>query len=151
MLGYLLGEVETVSAEYGYEVFSEKGGLDIADSGTVSLRFKDGTLGSIINSCALGFRGPTPGMRLMGEGFFIEFTYNSLHIKTAEESREEPVELMTGYEAENRAFLETVLTGKREKILCPFADGLKTLSIVLAANRSAEEGQRVSVEEMFIG
>jgi predicted dehydrogenase len=151
LLGYLMGEVASVSANFGYEAFKPRKDLDIADSGVMSLRFANGALGSVVNSCGLGFRGPTPGIRLMGEGFFIEFTYNSLRISTPEENREEGVDLGAGYEAESRAFLEAVLTGRREKILCPYAEGMRTLAVVLAANRSAEEGQSIGIADAFSG
>lgn len=151
LLTHLLGDVESVSANYGYEAFRSRSDLDISDTGVMHLRFRSGALGSVVNSCCLGFLGPTPGLWLSGEGFFIEFTYNRLTIKTAQDSQEEAVDLQAGYQEESRVFLDAVLTGRREKILCPYSEGVRSLAIALAANRSAAEGRLVSIAEIFTG
>ena len=149
LMGYFLGEAESVSAIFGNEIFREQPGLNIADSGVVAIRYCNGTLAGVANSCCLGFPGPAPGLFLVAEGLYLELTYSSFIIKTAKETREEAVDLSAGYAAESRAFVDAILTGRRELILCNYADGVKTLAVALAANRAATEQRPIAISEMF--
>lgn len=149
LLTYLVGDVTAVSANFGYEAFQGQPNVDIADSGVVNLRFANGAVGTVMNACCLGFHGPVPGIWLAGEGFFIELTYQKLTIKTPDGAQEEAIALTEGYAAESRAFLDAVLTGQPEKILCPYPAGVKTLAVALAATQSAAQGRPVSLTELL--
>lgn len=149
LLGYLLGEAESVSALFSNEIFREQTSLNISDSGVVAIRYCNGALAGIANSCCLNFPGPPPGIFLVGEGFYFELSYSNFIVKTAHETREEAVDLSAGYAAENRAFVDAILTGRRELVLCNYADGVRTLAVALAANRAATERRPVTISEMF--
>lgn len=49
----------------------------------------------------------------------------------------------------DEAFMRAVATGDRSLLLSPYAEGLRTATVALAANRSAAEGSRpIRPEEM---
>jgi hypothetical protein len=51
----------------------------------------------------------------------------------------QPTETMTA----DAAFVQAVRTGDRSLLLSPYEDGLRTLTVTVAANQSAAEGGRL--------
>lgn len=148
---YFVGEVDTVSACYSREAFKNRKEISIADSGATALRFANGAVGTLASSCCLNAPAPTPGLTLSGEDFHIEFTYKKLKIATAEETIEESVDLNDGYVEESRAFIEAVATGQPDDILCSYRDGVKSVALALAINKSAETCKTVKVGSVLGG
>jgi predicted dehydrogenase len=148
LLCYLVGDVDTISASYSHECFRNLPGVDVPDTAAVTLHFKNGAVGSFLNTWA-GVPGPKPGTWIGGKDFFIQLTYNDITVTTPEGTKEDPVVLDEGYVNEDRTFLRAVQTGDKSGILCPFSDGVKTLAVTLAANKAAAEGRTVKVEEMY--
>jgi len=143
---YLVGDVASVYASFGYEAFKGRENTDISDSGAVTLTFKNGAVGSAINTCCLKAPGPSKGIWLSGEDFFIDFSYNNLKISTPDETIEEPVNLGEGYFNESEAFIKSVAAGRPRGILSPYSEGIKTLALILAINESAKKGKPVKVK-----
>jgi len=144
---WLVGEIKEVYALHATRALQTLPGFDVWDVGTVGLRFENGAIGSIHSGCLVehGFR---VGLDLFCKDFVLILEANRLCV--SEPGRKE--ELTFGNDPkldEERVFIEAVKSGNREGILSPYWEGVKTLAVTLAANRSAEEGRPVKIEEMF--
>ena len=141
MLRWTMGEVESVSASYSFErLFEGEQGLTVPDSQTVLLRFASGASATITCSCGLG-KASYSSM-----DFIVRDAKISLKGETVTIEPEDAYPLPSLPEivtTADEAFVEAVATADRSLLLSPYADGLKTAAVTLAANRSAEEGGRL--------
>ncbi len=148
MFRWLVGEVEEVSAFYSTRALQSVPNFDIWDVSSVNLRFENGAVGALQSTCVLGPGQYRVEMELFCKELSLELDGDNLLLGYPR--RKEEITLPNdAYFDEDQAFIEAVKSGKREGILCPYEDGVKTLAVSLAANRSAEEGRPVKVKEMF--
>lgn len=147
LLRWTMGEVESVSACYSFNrLLRDEADLTIPDSQTVLLRFTSGASATISTSCAVGKGG------LSSMDFVIRDARVSVKGETICVEPEgscvlpaPPEETLTADEA----FVRAVATRDRSLLLSPYADGLRTAAVTLAANHSAAEGGRqVRPDEM---
>ena len=145
MARYLCGEIESVQALYALRALQDVENLDIPDVGTVNLLFESGAVGNISNTCILEGWGRS-SLRVMAKGFTLEVFWNQLTWASAE-GTDSFTQTQDGYLGEDTAFIEAI-KGNRSLINSDYADGLKTLAVTLAANRSAaEDGRLLHVAE----
>ncbi|NIM04240.1 MAG: hypothetical protein GTN69_04100 [Armatimonadetes bacterium] len=117
--------------------------------GSVNLKFESGAIGTIHSGCLIlqGFR---LGLEVICKDFALELDGNTLRLQYADRKENFTFE-NDPYVDEDRAFVEALKSGRGDGILSSYQDAVRTLAVTLAANRSAEEGRPVSVEEMFAG
>jgi len=144
---YLVGEIEDVYAAYALRALGDVESLDVPDVGTMVVRFAGGAVGHIANSCLLGM-GYTVGLNLIGKGLVVEHRAGTVRIIEPHETRELKTRVNPTV-VEDRRFLQAVLTGDRGEIRSPYSDAVRSLAVSLAANLSAERGEKVAVAEVL--
>jgi myo-inositol 2-dehydrogenase / D-chiro-inositol 1-dehydrogenase len=145
---YLLGEVEWVSATYSEQVLAGRPGWNNWDAYAVALRYACGAVGTLTSTYAAWPGIPQAGgLDIVADGLLLRFRGHRLSIVTPE--GEETVE-ETGDStvAINAAFLTAIRTGDPAPLRIDYADAVRTLAVVLAANRSAELGTPVRPAEL---
>jgi myo-inositol 2-dehydrogenase / D-chiro-inositol 1-dehydrogenase len=137
---YLVGEVTEVYAQMATRILGAKvEGFTVPDVGTATLRFANGAIGTISNSC-LGAPGPI-ALHVYLEGETLEVGGN---LKIATREKTEALRFFSdAYRREDEAFLEAVRSGDGAGIRSPYADALETQRVCVAANESASSGQPV--------
>jgi myo-inositol 2-dehydrogenase/D-chiro-inositol 1-dehydrogenase len=153
LVRYLLGDVEEVFA-HATRAFNKTKpdtppAYDIEDASVVNLKFVGGAVACIMASCATGVGGDVT-LNVYSENHAALFTGwdHSLRLlfQQGEETHEETI---PGEESifaiEDRAFIDAVKSGDQRKVRTDYADGLKTATVALAANRSMETGEPVQL------
>ena len=137
---YLMGEVVSVYAAGSSGLVNDMPHYDVDDASTVSLKFENGAVASILSSCVAGqgygseMQVITRGMNIkLGENLTVEENGST----TIYKGKRDP------YQFESKLFLEAVESGDRSKLRATYADGVKTLAVTLAANHSIETGEVV--------
>jgi predicted dehydrogenase len=140
---YLVGDVRRVCARYALRVMTDVPNLDVPDVGTAVLEFNNGAIGVISNTCCLDF-GYTVGLHVICRNLVMEVGGGA---RIIESGKTQEIEGKTNANvAENRVFIDAVKSGKRDAIKSDYSDGVRTLAVTLAANRSAATGEPVEVE-----
>jgi len=145
---WLVGEVKEVFAYHATRALQAVPKFDVWDVGTVGLQFDNGAVGTIQSSCIVeqGFKA---GLELVCKDLTLELD-SSNRLRTIEPGRKEELSFSNEcYLDEDKAFIEAVKSGRRQGILSSYQDALRTLGVTLAANRSAEAGRPVSLEEIL--
>jgi len=140
---YFCGEVDEVYAAYGRKILTDIPDSDVPDVGTVTLKFKDGTVGTISNSCMIS-QGYTVGLHLFLRDLVLEVGWQLRIIepnKTIERNC-----AVDAYWEEERIFIEAIKQEDPSKVRSPYEDAVKSLAVSLAANKSWKEGKAVKVE-----
>ncbi len=146
LMRYYCGEADEVYAQTAYHTTSP-GDEDknVSDAGTMMIKFKNGVIATMSNTCVMPGYFPfsinvitSEGqMHVKGDGLKL---YDGLG-KVIEqlENTKDP------YYKENAAFIHAIRTGDTSGILSSYEDGAKTLKITLAANESADKGFAVKL------
>jgi myo-inositol 2-dehydrogenase/D-chiro-inositol 1-dehydrogenase len=140
---YLLGEVEWVSATYTEQVLAGRPGWNNWDAYAVALQYACGAVGTLTSTYAAwpGIEG-AGGLDIVADGLLLRFRGHRLSLQSP--GREETVqETSDSTVAINAAFLTAIRTSDPAPLRIDYADALRTLALVLAANRSAELGTPV--------
>jgi len=138
-----VGEVEEVHAYMALRLLKDIPEMDVPDVGVCNLRFKNGALGNISNTC-ITRAGGRVGLTVYCKDFVVDLEGGRL--KVVEPERSESFDPQVDpYEVEDRVFVEAVRTKDPSGIRSPYADALRTLKVTLAANESAREGRPVRV------
>jgi predicted dehydrogenase len=138
MLRWVMGEVVAVSASYSFDrLFRGEMGLTVPDSQVVLLRFASGASATVSTSCAVGKSG-LGSMDFVLRDAKVSVKGEAIAVEPDSVATLPPLpqETLTADEA----FVRAVATDDRSLLLSPYAEGLKTAAVTLAANRSAEEG-----------
>ncbi|HUC93823.1 MAG TPA: Gfo/Idh/MocA family oxidoreductase [Paenibacillus sp.] len=144
LLRYLAGEVTEVYANYAQRVMYEKeSDVSVPDVGTVAMKLASGAVANIANTCILPASHLT-GLHLYTDQGVLELSHSGLKDIRADRTTEY-FNRTDPYESESRAFLHAVLTGDASGILSTYADAWLTQQVTVAANRSAAEGQPVTI------
>jgi len=140
MIRYLAGEFRTVHGTFGRASF-DRMNTDgtIYDAGAVSFTMRDGAIGSITESCLSNYHSASD-LKLFGPDFFVHLSNNGTTLTIIDDNQHVTrTSDMNPHHELDRAFVEAVTGRCRKAILSDYEDGLKTLSVTLAANRSAME------------
>lgn len=140
---YVVGEITEVYAQMATRALTDVPDFSTYDVGTVTVKFANGAVGTISNSC-IGASGPV-GLHLYLRDETIEISSNQLKI-TKPGKQEIYSRGKDPYLTEDEVFIEALRTGDGSAILSPYADALKTQRVCDAANRSAKEGRPISLE-----
>lgn len=143
---FIVGDVEEVYALFDRRLVFDVEGMNVPDVGTVNLKFKNGVIGNISNTCALNF-GYTVGLHIYGRNIVIEVLGNKLVINEQGKKIERQARLNPSLE-EDRIFINAVKTKDPSCILSTYRDAAKTLAVTLSAWDSAGENSVVKVPEI---
>ena len=142
---YLMGEVERVSAEYAVRANFDEPGHASDDVYTVNLRFRSGAIGNL-STCSILHRRYHVGLEVVCKQRVYRIHEDATEVDGP--SGVEKIERTNDAGlAENVAFLRAIATGDRSDILSDYSDALRTQQVVMAANRSAETGQPVTIPD----
>lgn len=143
---YLVGEVDKVQA-YGFRgLMTDKENYDLEDASTVTLYFKEGTIGNISSNFLLS-KGSVEELEMVLKELRIvlSLSSNTLRISNSSENQIEGKGVNEAYFLENQIFMEAVKTRDASKIRSPYSDALKTHRLTIRANESMEKAKTISV------
>jgi predicted dehydrogenase len=142
---YLGGEIEEVYANMSLQVHHDVSNITIPDVTSVNFVYNSGAVGHIDSTFAQFDH--RMGIEVMGEDFRVVIDGGNLTIieKDSSESFKSENDF---YQVQDHMFIEAVAKGKPDLLLSSFEDGLKTLAVTLAANRSHETGLPVKIADL---
>ncbi|MCU4751223.1 Gfo/Idh/MocA family oxidoreductase [Halobacteria archaeon AArc-curdl1] len=130
-------------------VFARRTRWDEGEHGHVTLRFADGAVGYVEASWGLpAGQELTHSFELAGDDGLLEFDGEQPAMTTSTEqgtTHSSPLSA-GGYQRQLEAFLESIQAGREPPVTVE--DGIETLRLSVAANRSAAEGRPVALEEV---
>jgi predicted dehydrogenase len=139
---YLCGEVSEVYAAFANRDSREIPRFNVYDVGTATLKFTNGIVGTISNTCMLTVPY-TVGLHVIARDLVLEIHGD---LKVIEPGH---TEIFTGgvnaIHEENKAFIEAIRTGDSSGIRSTYEDAVKTLAVTLACNESARTGKAVKI------
>ncbi|MGC9359583.1 MAG: Gfo/Idh/MocA family protein [Anaerolineae bacterium] len=146
---FLLGEPVDVFARGVRGRVTDMEGYDVEDASSVVATFENGAVGTLMSSCASRAGGGVH-MTVAAMHHYISFTgweHSAIIRKSAIE--EERIQGESDiFEIEDAAFVAAVDGDQPELVQSSYADGIKSLAFCLAANRSLETGEVVSVSTL---
>jgi myo-inositol 2-dehydrogenase / D-chiro-inositol 1-dehydrogenase len=148
LMRYLAGEVESVFAFANTALLTDVPDLDIADVNAATLKFANGAVGSIVNSCALQPGQGSPqnlsgAVHVLGKGITAMVGAGSATFLLPDRQHEEVTGEGDPNLAMNRAFVDAVRTGDPAQIRSDYTDGLRTFEVTYACQLSADRGQEI--------
>jgi len=143
MARYLFGEVKLVHAAWSKSLMADVPRYNVEDASCVNLQFKSGLCGTIFSGCFLKGYGKV-GLDIWTPEVLYEYSGRSaLNIRKAgAEAETLHVGNPFGQEIVS-TFLSAVRTGDGSKLKSTYADAVKSLAVVLAANESMKTGEAV--------
>ena len=145
MARYLLGEVKAVHAVYSKGLMTDVPKYTVEDASAVNLQFRSGLCGTIFSGCFLKGYGKV-GLDIWCPEVKFEYAgRSSLVINRAGQDPEVRTVANPFGQEIVRTFLNAVNTGDASKLKSTYADAVKSLAVVLAANESMKTGQAVKV------
>ena len=146
---YLMGEPVDVFARGVTGRVTDMADYDVEDASTVAVTFQSGAVANLMSSCASRAGGGVH-MTVVAMHHYATFTGwdNAVVIRksTLEEERIQGESNI--FEVEDAAFIAAVSSGQPDSILSSYADGCRSLAFCLAANRSLETGEVVSIASL---
>jgi myo-inositol 2-dehydrogenase/D-chiro-inositol 1-dehydrogenase len=141
---YLVGEIVEVFAYLAHGVAPlPYPDSDVSEAGVIAMRFANGAVGTITNTCMLNPPGEV-ALKIYTPDRILEVSWGKL-VETEANRREEYSSHDNPYLNEDRAFIEAIRTGDASLIRSTYSDGVRTLAVTLAADESARTGKPVSV------
>ena len=139
LLRYLVGEVAEVHAYYALRTLDDEDDLDIPDVHAINLKFETGAIGSLTSTCTFRNGGGTGLMSFILNDMRAEFGPDGLVVHPQTAADPGPVQRDLGDIDE--VFIDAVRSGDGSAVLSDYEDGVRSLDVTLAANRSAESGR----------
>jgi len=145
---FICGEVEEVHA-YSARGFNRDvpPEYNLEDASVVSVKFASGAVGCFWASCSSNSSGWIITLNIYANktaAFFNGWEHNLKLLRLNMGALEVPGEPNI-FEIEDNAFIDAVRLNDPTKILCTYADGLKTMEVTIAANISMETGKAVKL------
>jgi myo-inositol 2-dehydrogenase/D-chiro-inositol 1-dehydrogenase len=150
LMRYLVGEAESVFAFGSTKLLTDVPGLDIYDVNSATVRFTNGAVGSISNTCALQAGQGSPqnvsgSVHIVAKNMTVQAGAGSVTVMKPERQKEEIQAEGDPNLEMNRAFVQAVRTGDRSGIHSDYDDGLRTFELTYACQLSAERGQPITI------
>lgn len=148
LVRYVAGDFKEVHAYHAFRAMKQIDPEATAyDSGTVSFVMESGAIGNITSTSLAKYAG-RGDIEFFGRDFYMSLSPSTLRIK--DDHQDTTVKSDVDYYLEqDKAFLEAIRTGRRERVLCDYSEAAKTLAVTLAANLSAETGKPITVASMM--
>lgn len=137
-------EVATVYAQYNtYRMDEKMEGFTVADAGTATLTFTDGTIAQLTTTCALEGTGRV-GLDVHVGGGVVSIDHGELRLQGGKWGDQRRALESNPTVREDTFFIDAVDgSGDPALIRSPYADALKTFEVTLAMNQSAATGEVV--------
>lgn len=137
MIRYVAGEITEVQAYYALRTLGDVENLDIPDNYAVTFTMESGAIGSLSSTCALREGGGSSGIDFILDDARLRLTGAKVSV-----SPDGAGDLGDAPDTKDidQVFINAVRTGDRSEILSDLEDGIRSLDVSLAANRSAETG-----------
>jgi len=143
---FLFGEVESVYAVAVRDRVPRPDFFDIEDASMVQLKFANGAAANLYSSCCTPSGG---GVTLTVWGTKTRAEFKGWdHSVTITQVGAEPIAIKGEdniFGLEDRAFINSIKSGKNEGILANYEDGLKATAIAVAADKSMATGKAVKL------
>ena len=143
---YLFGEAMEVYAASAKGFNKGIPNYSMDDAVTVAVRFANGGIANLMASCSSNAGGRIfLDLHSLNQNFhFTDWNHNL--VITAKDNAREEVKGEEGiFAIEDQAFINAVRSGDRSAILSPYADGVKSALLSIAANLSLETGKPVTL------
>ena len=150
LMRYLVGEVAQVFAFGNTQLLTDVPNLDIYDVNSVAVKFANGAVGSVANTCALQPGQGSPAnvngaVHIVARHMTVQAGASSVTVFKPEKQREEIAAEGDPNLEMNRVFVEAVRSGDASQIRSDYDDGLKTFELTYACQLSAERGQPITI------
>lgn len=146
MARMFFGEVKSVYCASGKGIVQGVENYDVEDYSSVTMTFENGIVGTIVTGDYLKEAAPRNGLDIYCPDARIEYELRTaVRYYTRTGSREEKRVLDQG-DTCDRTFIEAVKAKDPSLVRSPYSDAMRSLAVVLAANKSMETGQVVEVE-----
>ena len=154
LMRYLVGEVAQVFAFGNTQLLTDVPGLDIYDVNSVAVKFANGAVGSIANTCALQpGQGSPPNVagsvHIVARHMTVQAGAGSVTVMKPDKQREEIAAEGDPNLEMNRVFVEAIRSGDASQIRSNYDDGLKTFELTYACQLSAERGQPITLGQGY--
>jgi myo-inositol 2-dehydrogenase/D-chiro-inositol 1-dehydrogenase len=154
LMRYLVGEAESVFAYGNTKLLTDVPDLDIFDVNSVTVRFANGAVGSIVNTCALQpGQGSPPNVsgaiHIVAKNMTVMASASSLTVMRPERQQEEVKAEGDPNLEMNRAFVRAIQTGDRSLIRSDYDDGMRTFELTYACQLSAERGHPITIGQGY--
>jgi myo-inositol 2-dehydrogenase / D-chiro-inositol 1-dehydrogenase len=150
MLRYLVGEVTTVYAAAATRInHKDQPDYDIFDVNCSTLTFDNGAVGTFATNFISGHGSPPDarGLHIFCDGMTLSL---GTTLRAIFADRTEEIALDTdALFAEDQAFVRAVATHRPELIRSDYTNGLRTLAVTIANDRSARSGHPVNVPQLL--
>jgi myo-inositol 2-dehydrogenase/D-chiro-inositol 1-dehydrogenase len=148
LMRYLAGEVESVFAFANTQLLTDVQNLDIADVNSATLRFRNGAVGSIVNTCALQPGQGSPqnvagSVHIVGKSLTAQVGSGNATFFYPERKKDEVTAEGDPNLRMNEVFVHAVETGDRSGILSDYAEGMRTFELTYACQLSADQGKEI--------
>ncbi|MEH7096533.1 Gfo/Idh/MocA family protein [Neobacillus vireti] len=147
LIRYLGGDFRTVYTNSALNVMNDIPDIDIPDVTSVNFMMESGAVGNLSSTFIQADH--QTGIEIMGRDFRVIIDGTSLHVieKDNKVTFESEIDF---YEEQDNAFIEAIRFNKKELILAPYSEAVKTLAVTLAANHSGETGQPKQLDDYEI-
>lgn len=139
LIRYMCGEIAEVHSNYALRLCKDMENFDIPDVMAVTFRFASGAVGVLTSSCAMTEGGGKGDLEIMADHKVLK--WSTAAVSAAPGKHPELEGELPPLPPIDPVFIEAVRTGDRSKIRSPYLDGLKSLDVTLAMNKSAETGK----------
>jgi len=152
LMRVLAGEIETVYAVGNTLLSSDVPNLNIFDVNAVTVRLANGAPGIIGNSCAAPAGSalfPSHHVQVVTADFVADVNPRQTVIHRVDTEPEVWTSEHDGTFVMNERFISAVRTGDQSLISCNYDDALGSFAVTVAAQKSAESGEVISVSDLL--
>jgi len=148
LMRYLISDIKNVYTKRVRGFFPEEKLYTGDDASGTVFEFENGLVGNLVCTYAL-FPGITkyypPRIRFICKRKLIEYINRGTVRIFEKENYTEKKWDENPMQREDKAFIKDVINGERKNIRCDYFDGLKTLKVALAANKSMEKNEIIEL------
>ncbi len=146
LLRYTVGEVEEVFAAYANRSIAAEQyeHVSVHDVGTVTLKFQNGVIANLSNTCILPDGVSNVGLDYYTNKGILHIGFDNLDI-SKQGTKLSIKETVDPYVKENEAFIHAIRTGDTSPILSTYQDAYKSQEVTVAALTSARTGAPVKI------
>ncbi|MDA0709567.1 MAG: Gfo/Idh/MocA family oxidoreductase [bacterium] len=138
LLRYFAGDVREVHAYYATQALADVEDLDIPDVYAVTMKFESGAVGTLSSTCALREGGGASGIDIVMRD--MRATVWAEGVTVFPKGADDPGPIPENADIDE-VFMNAIRTGDGSGILSDLEEGIRSLDVSLAANKSAETGQ----------
>jgi predicted dehydrogenase len=143
---YLIGEVGEVYASFSRQLLTDVKVLDKADVSVVTLKFKNGAVGSITSTLGTRKTDLSTRLKVTAKNAVVEHQGHSGTVKVYEDTHVNEVRATVDpFFEEDMTFIQAVASGDGSKIKSTYSDGIETLRVTTAAVEAFKEKKVISL------